>query len=244
MEHYEPMTTFGEREAHRYDAISERGDEVETVDFLEAHARGRAVLELAIGTGRIALPLAARGIAVSGIDLSEPMVAELRGKEGGDQIVVTIGDIADVPVDGTFGLVYLVFNTLFNLLTQEEQARCFHNVASCLDDDGLFVVEAFTPGHLYRLPNDNYVDAEAIGVDEVRLDVARHDPVNQMLEESHVSLSVDGIRLTPIVCRYSWPAEIDLMAEMAGLHRRERWGGWCNEPFTSRSERHVTVYGR
>ena len=141
-------------------------------------------------------------------------------------------------------MIFVVFNTLFNLLTQDDQVRCFQNVAAHLTDDGLFVVEAFVPTSLSRLRQDQYVDAEAIGVDEVRLDVARHDPVTQRLEESHVHLSREGVRLYPIVTRYAWPSELDLMARIAGLRLKDRWAGWNREPFTSTSSTHVSVYRR
>jgi SAM-dependent methyltransferase len=241
MEGYDPMTSFGADSAEVYDDTS-RGDEEAAVAFLDRLARGGPVLELAVGTGRIALPLAARGLRVDGIDLSEAMVARLRAKPGGDAIAVTIGDFADVPVEGTYPLVYLVYNTLFNLLTQDDQVRCFTNVAAHLADGGAFVVEAFTPSWLYRLRDDQYVDAEAIGVARVTLDVGRHDPVAQRLDESHVVLAPDGVRLFPIVCRYAWPSELDLMARIAGLRLAERWGGWSGEPFTGSSALHVSVY--
>ena len=244
MQDYEPILSFGEEVAETYDAVSQRGDEVAAVSFLEQIAVGGPALELAIGTGRIALPLAARGVRVDGIDLSPAMVARLRAKPGGDQIAVTIGNFADVPVPGTYRLIYVVYNTLFNLLTQDDQVRCFENVAAHLNDDGSFVVEALVPAFLTRLRNDQYVDAEAIGVDEVRLDVARHDAATQRLEESHVVLSRDGVRLYPIVTRYAWPSELDLMARIAGLRLKERWAGWNREQFTSTSSAHVSVYGR
>ena len=157
-------------------------------------------LELAIGTGRIALPPAARGVRVDGIDISPAMIAKLRDKAGGDQISVTIGDFAEVPAPGSYRLVYVVFNTLFNLLSQEEQVRCFENVAAHLTDDGSFVVEAFVPTYLTRL----------------------RDPVTQRLSESHVRLTGEGVRLYPIVTRYAWPAELDLMARIAGLRLKDR----------------------
>jgi hypothetical protein len=172
------------------------------------------------------------------------MVAKLRVKPGGEQISVTMGDFADVPVTGTYPLIYLVFNTLFNLLTQDDQVRCFGNVASHLTEDGCFVVEAFVPTYLYRLRDDQYVDAEAIGVTEATLDVGRHDPVAQRLDETHIVLGREGVRLYPIVCRYAWPSELDLMARLAGLRLRDRWGGWNREPFTAVSKLHVSVYGR
>jgi hypothetical protein len=171
------------------------------------------------------------------------MVAKLRTKPGGEELSVTIGDFSDVPVDGEYRLIYVVYNTLFNLLTQDDQVRCFENVAAHLTDEGLFVVEAHVPNDFYRLRNNQYVDAESVGVDKVRLDVARHDPVTQRLEENHVSLSREGIRLNPIVMRYSWPSELDLMARIAGLRLKERWDGWQRQPFTSTGNC-VSVYGR
>jgi SAM-dependent methyltransferase len=190
------------------------------------------------------LPLAARGIRVDGIDISPAMVDQLRAKPGGDKISVVIGDFADVPVSGTYRLIFVVWNTLFNLLTQEDQVRCFMNVANHLTEDGSFVIEALVPAFLYRLRNDQYVDAEAIEVNEVRLDVLRHDAAKQMIEESHVSLSPAGIRLNPVVQRYAWPSELDLMAKIAGLRLKDRWGGWSQEPFNPSSNMHVSVYGR
>lgn len=253
MKNYEPVMSFGEEVAKMYDDV-QRGDEMEAVAFLEKLASGGPALELAIGTGRIALPLAARGIRVDGIDISPAMVAQLRAKPGGEEMSVTIGDFADVPVPGAYRLIYVVANTLFNLLTQDDQVRCFENVAAHLTDEGSFVIEAFRPDFLYRLRDHQYVDAEAIEVDEVRLDVARHDPVTQLLEESHVTLSRDGVRLNPIVTRYAWPSELDLMARIAGLRLKQRWGGWDREPFSASSagiigrgrigSNVVSVYGR
>ena len=243
MKGFDPATSFGENVAATYDDVL-RGDEDDTVAFLEGLAGEGAALELAIGTGRIGLPLAARAVQVDGIEISQPMVDRLRAKPGGNEISVTIGDFADVAVSGSFRLIFVVFNTFFNLLHQNDQVRCFENVAAHLDDDGAFVIETFVPSFLYRLRDDQYVDAETIEVDEVRLDVGRHDPVAQLLDESHVSLTNAGVRVTPIVARYAWPSELDLMARIAGLQLQERWAGWNNEPFTSASERHVSVYGK
>jgi SAM-dependent methyltransferase len=242
MKDYEPIMSFGEDVAEAYDDAP-RGDEAEAVAFLEKLAGGGPALELAVGTGRIALPLATRGIRMDGVDISPDMVAQLRTKPGGDRISVTIGDFADVPVPGTYRLIYVVFNTLFNLLTQEDQVRCFENVAAHLTDDGSFVIEAGSPAPLYRLRDDQYVDAESIEVDAVRLDVLRHDPAKQMLDESHVSISGTGVRLNPVVQRYAWPAELDLMARIAGLRLKERWDGWNRELFTGKGNV-VSVYGR
>jgi SAM-dependent methyltransferase len=247
MKDYQPILSFGEEDAELYDTapdVEQRRDTTAAVAILERLARGGPALELAIGTGRIALPLAARGMRVDGIDFSPAMVARLRAKPGGDQIAVTMGNFADVAVSGSYRLIYVVFNTLFNLLTQDEQVRCFENVAAHLVEGGSFVVEAFVPTYLTRLRDNQYVDAEAVEVNRVWLDVGRHDPVTQRLEESHVVLSREGVRVYPIVTRYAWPSELDLMARIAGLRLKERWGGWDEVPFTSTSSSHVSVYAR
>ena len=189
--------SFEEDIADVYDDLATRGDETATIALLEELARGGPALELAIGTGRIALPLSDRGIRVDGIDFSPAMVAKLRAKPGANKIAITMGNFADVAVPNTYRLIYVVFNTLFNLLSQEEQVRCFENVAAHLTDDGLFVVEGEVPADWYRLRNNQYVDLEAVEVGNVRLDVARYDPVKQLLEETHVVLSSTGIHLNP-----------------------------------------------
>ena len=243
MDDYDPVMSFGEADAQEYLEL-ERGDEAAAVAFLEGLAGGGPALELAIGTGRIALPLAARGIRVDGIDFSQAMVARLRERPGGDALSVSIGNYADVAVEDDYGLVYIVFNTIYNLLTQDEQVRCFQNVAAHLADDGCFVLEAATPNALMRLRDHQYVDAEEVRVGHVQLDVARYDSVTQRLDETHVSITSEGVRLAPIVTRYIWPSEMDLMARIAGLRLRERWGGWGREPFTADSRLHVSVYVR
>jgi SAM-dependent methyltransferase len=243
MRGFDPFQAFGEAVAETYDAAP-RGDETDAVAFLAEAARGGPALELAIGTGRIGLPLAEQGIRVDGVEISPAMVAKLRAKPGGDRLAVTLGDFAEVPVLGSYRLIFVVFNTFFNLLTQDDQVRCFENVAGHLVADGVFVIEAFVPTFLTRLRDNQYVDAEWIEVGEVRLDVGRHDPVTQTLDESHVTLTPGGVRLSPIVCRYAWPSELDLMARLAGLRLHARWGGWRNEPFTAASPLHVSVYGR
>jgi len=243
VKNYEPAMSFGKDIAEMYRDI-QRGDEIEAVAFLEKLAGRGPALELAVGTGRIALPLAARGIRVDGIEISPAMVAQLRTKPGGAEIAVTIGDFADVAVAGTYTLIFVVWNTLFNLLTQDDQVRCFENVAAHLHDDGAFVVEAGLPDFVYRLRNHQYVEAESIEVGEVRLDVLRHDPAKQMIDESHVTLSREGIRLNPVVQRYAWPGELDLMARIAGLRLKERWDGWSRRPYTGTGSTVVSVYGR
>ena len=241
MKDYDPAKSFLGEAAEQYDRHA-RGDEEDAVAFLAELAGAGPALELAIGTGRIGLPLAARGVAVEGIDLSPDMVAQLRRKAGGEDIPVTIGDFSEVPVSGSYRLVYIVFNTFFNLLHQEEQVRCFENVAAHLADDGAFLIEARVPAHIHALPENQYVHAEEVGVDEVWLDVAKYDPVTQRLEETHVRLGAGGVGLFPIVTRYCYPSELDLMARIAGMRLRERWGDWTREPFTSHSTKHVSVW--
>ena len=243
MKNYEPVMSFDADVAHEFEDLR-RGDENAAVAFLEHLAGDRPALELAIGTGRIALPLAARGVRVDGIDISPAMVAQLRSMAGGDKIAVTMGDFADVPVAGAYGLIYVVFNSLFNVLTQDDQVRCFENVAAHLTDDGSFVIEAGSPAMLYRLRDHQYVEAESIDVGEVRLDMLRHYPATQMLDESHVTLSPEGIRLNPVVQRYALPAELDLMARIAGLRLKERWDDWTRRPYTATGSTVVSVYGR
>ncbi len=244
MKNYQPVMSFDTATADAYDDGDGRGDEVATVALLEQLARGGPALELAIGTGRIALPLSDRGLRVDGIDFSAAMVDRLRTKPGADKIAITLGNFADVAVPHAYRLIYVVFNTLFNLLTQAEQVRCFENVAAHLTDDGVFVVEGEVPADWYRVRNNQYVDLEAVEVGQVRLDVARYDPVNQLLEETRVVLSSTGVQLNPIVTRYAWPSELDLMARIAGLHLKDRWGGWSREPFTGTSRNCISVYGR
>src|SRR5207248_8030223 len=183
-----------------HDTVRQHRDTPETVAFLEPLARGGPVLELAIGAGRVALPLAARGITVDGIDISEAMVARLRAKQGGDQLDVTIGDFAAVAVSGLYRLVFVVANSLCNLGTQDDQVRCFENVAAHLTDDGSFVVDGFIPDAAW-LRDGQYIEAEVVGVDDVMLDVGRVDVVAQRLEETHLVLSPGCVHLYPVVTR-------------------------------------------
>ena len=237
-------STFGDRWAEVYDRWGWPEAPVDdTVGFLAERAGGGRVLELAIGTGRVALPLRERGLEVHGIDASEAMLARLRANPGGDAVPVELGDMADVAVEGTFSLVYLVFNTFFGLLTQEEQVRCFANVAARLEEGGAFVLEAFVPD-VTRFDRDQRVDAYELELDRARFDLSRHDPVAQQVWTQHVVLDDDGFRLLPIALRYAYPSELDLMGRLAGLELRERHGGWHGEPFTARSGQHVSVYGK
>jgi len=235
-------STYGDRIAGVYDGFHPGlADADRTVEFLAGLAGAGPALELAIGTGRIALPLSARGVQVHGIDASEAMVSQLRAKPGGDAIPVTVGDFADVGVDGAYPLVFVVFNTLFALLSGKEQARCFRNVAGHLTPGGCFVIEAFVPD-LSRFDRGQRVHATAVATDEVRLDVSLHDAENQRVDSTHVVITKAGIELYPVRIRYAWPAELDLMAQLAGLRLRERWAGWGREPFGEDSTGHVSVY--
>jgi SAM-dependent methyltransferase len=234
---------YGDRWAAIYDDHHGHMDSGSAVEFLAGLAGAGRVLELAIGTGRVALPLAARGITVEGVDASAAMVERLRAKPGGDSIPVAIGDMAQVPVDGTFRLVYLVFNTLFGLLTQARQAECFASVARVLDPGGMFVIECFVPD-LTRFNRDQRVQTTAVTEDSAIMELSRHDVAEQRVNTQIVTLSGQGIQLRPVAIRYSWPSELDLMAERAGLRLRERYGDWDRRPFTSASTGHVSVYQR
>jgi Methyltransferase domain len=189
----------------------------------------------------VALPLAARGVKVEGIDASEAMVAKLREKPGGLDIPVVFGDFADVAVDGTYQLVYVPFTSFFALPSQAEQIRCLHNVAAHLDQGGAFVLDAFVPD-VTRFHNQQAVTAQRVGPDAVLLDVSRHDPVAQRVDSSHVLLTDSGVRLYPVCVRYAWPSELDVMALVAGLRLIDRFGDYDGRPFDATSTRHVSVY--
>ena len=235
--------SYGDKIADVYDEWYGDLDTPGAVDLLAELAGPGPVLELGIGTGRLALPLAERGIEVHGIDASEAMVAKLRGKPGGDRISITMGDMADVEVEGRFSLIAVAFSTLFSLGSQDEQARCFRNVALHLTDEGLFVVEAFVPD-LSRFDRHQRVSVSWVKNDEVMLEVSKHDPTEQRVDSRHVVVSEDGTKMYPVRVRYAYPSELDLMARLAGLQLRERWGGWGREPFSDSSVWHVSVYER
>jgi SAM-dependent methyltransferase len=241
MRGFDPATSFGYQTSLDYDADSRRGDEDETVAFLASLAGGGDALELAVGTGRIALPLRAAGVGVDGIELSEHMVDRLREKPDGDQVQVTMGDMSQVGTGRTYGLVYLVFNTIGNLLTQDDQVRCFQNAARHLTGDGVFVLECRVPTAPAR-PSHQFIDVERLEMDQVGLGVCRYDPLTQILDVNHVRFGVDGVGFGPIRLRLAYPPEFDLMARIAGLRLRDRWGGWRGEPYTAASWRHISVY--
>jgi SAM-dependent methyltransferase len=234
---------FGESVAARYDESSADMFEPDVVapavDFLAALADGGPVLELGIGTGRLALPLAARGVPVQGIDLSTAMVERLRAKPGGDAIPVAIGDFATTTVAAEFTVAYLVFNTIMNLTSQDAQVACFRNVAAHLAPGGAFVVEVGVP-ELRKLPPGQDVVPFQAGPDGWAYD--RYDTATQAMSSNYIQVADGQARYRSIPFRYVWPAELDLMAQLAGLVPAERWSGWAREPFTSESTQHVSMW--
>jgi SAM-dependent methyltransferase len=234
---------FGPEVAARYDEDSAAMYAPETlepaVDRLAALAGDRPALELAIGTGRVALPLAARGVAVSGIELSEAMVAQLRSKPGGDAIPVTIGDMATTRVDGPFGLVYLVFNTIVNLTSQDAQVACVENAAAHLEPGGHFVVEVGIPQLRKLTPGERVL---GFAIEDGYWGLDEFDVVEQRQVSHHLIRTAEGIRHKPVPFRYVWPSELDLMARIAGLRLVERHADWHGAPLTAESRSHVSVW--
>lgn len=232
--------TYGERVAGVYDEWYADVNPQLLITLAEL-AHGGPALELGIGTGRIALPLAAKGVEVHGIDAAESMISRLRAKPGGDRITVTQGNFAEVPVEGKFSLVYIVFNTFFALTSQEEQVQCFRNAAARLAPGGCFLIEAFVPDlNRFHYGQSNF--ARKITTDEVQLDISQHHAATQRVISQQVVITEGGIRLYPVQMRYCWPSELDLMAQLAGLRLRERWANWKREPFTSDSGFHISIY--
>ncbi len=238
----EAQDYFGERVAAGYDDSShtfEPGDVEATAGLLAELAGSGRALELGIGTGRIALPLAARGVPVHGIDLSSAMVARLRAKPGADAVGVTIGDFATTRVEGTFSLAYLVFNTITNLTTQDAQVACFQNVSAHLEPGGCFVIEVGVPPLRRLPPGQNVLPWRAGPVEWV---CYSYDFAAQRSHGHYISLEDGRGEYRTIPFRYVWPAELDLMARIAGLRLRDRWAGWTREPFTGESQGHVSVW--
>jgi SAM-dependent methyltransferase len=234
--------TYGQRVAGRYDewfsAVTPG-----LVDRLSELAEGGKVLELGIGTGRIALPLRERGVALQGIDASPAMISVLRSKPGGEQIPVQIGTFAEFTSKERFSLVFIVFNTIFALTSQQEQISCFQSVARVLEPDGRFLIEAFVPD-LDRFDRGQSLRTVGVSMDAVRLECAVHDRASQVVDVQILELTGQDIAFHPLRIRYAWPTELDLMAQLAGLKLNERWGGWDRQPFTSQSSLHVSIYGR
>jgi len=241
VESFQP-STWGEHAAEIYDDLAVTKSLVldEAVEVLFQLARGGRVLELAVGNGRLALPLAERGLEVHGIDASPAMLEQLRARPGGERVHVHLGDFADVALDGTFPLVFCAAYTFFSLTTPEDQLRCFRNVARHLTDDGLFVIEAWVP----TARRGDSFSIHAIEPDRLEISFWRHDPLTQVLDSMYLVVTEGGIRLIPSRDRETPPGELDLMAQLAGLSLRERWEGWDRERFSGESGDHVSLYAR
>ncbi len=235
-------STYGDRIADVYDEITApTTSAAQAVQFLASVAGKRRVLELGVGTGRVAIPLAARGFKVFGIEASPKMAKKMRAKPGGEAIAVEIGDFADVKIGGKFSLIYVIFNTLFMLNSQDEQLRCFSRVARHLTDDGVFVIEAFVPDQAL-FDRGQRVSVSSIENDRVKLDTAMHDRATQTTRAAHVLIGKNGIDIYPLKIRYAFPAELDLMARLAGMRLRARYSGWNRELFDAASGLHVSLY--
>ena len=237
--------TYGDRIADIYDVRyleSLAGDTADAVSFLKALAGDGPALELGIGTGRVAIPLAEAGVDVHGIDASEAMAAKLRSKPHGDGIHVTIDSFADFSLQTRFPLVYVVFNTFFALLTQDEQVSSFLSVARHLTPGGAFVMQAFVPDVTRFDSQQQRVVVESVGIDEITLEMSSHDAVAQRTDSQYVLLRQGDVRLFPVRIRYAYVSELDLMARLAGLRLRERWANWRREPFPSADQSHISVW--
>lgn len=234
--------TYGEMIADVYDDWY--GDvDPQMLEMLTRLAGGGKALELGIGTGRVAIPLAESGIKMYGIDASHAMVEKLKLKQGSDEINLHIGSFVEISFTENFDLVYVVFITIFALLTQEEQVHCFQNVAKHLESKGLFTVEAFIPD-LSRFQGGQTVRAIQLESQQTRLDASIIDPIHQVITSQHIVLDNEKTRINPVKLRYIWPSEMDLMARLAGLQLLHRWENWNQAPFTSSSRKHISVYGR
>jgi SAM-dependent methyltransferase len=232
---------FGRQWAGGYDGPGNNPDPAPAVEFLAGLAAGGPALELAIGSGRVALPLAERGVAVEGIEASPEMVALMRTEPGGEAIPVLIGDMADVRTTGPYPLVYLVFNTLFNLTTPGRQEDCFRNAARVLAPGGAFVIEAFVPDPA-DFDRDEQIQVRSVTEDAVTLRVHQYDRAAQTFVRQTIILTDGGVRLKPFGMRYQWPEQIDAMAEAAGLRLEARYATWLRAPFGPDSHDHVSVY--
>ncbi|PZG06554.1 class I SAM-dependent DNA methyltransferase [Nonomuraea aridisoli] len=235
------VAAYGRSIADIYDATVRDLPTQAAVELLCELADGGPVLEFGIGTGRLALPLVSRGLNVAGIDGSPDMVEILRRKSGGDGIPVTIGDFATTRVDGRFALVVLTTNTIFALPSQDAQVSCFRNAAAHLEPGGRFVIEAWVPD-LTGFRDGSSLRLLSVSEDVVLAEAARLSPAEQLMYTTKVRMTGEGLRLLPANHRYAWPAELDLMARLAGMEREHRWSDWAGTPFTDDSRAHVSVY--
>ena len=240
MRNYGPET-FGELNADEYDLLHNPGTTEAAIELLSEFALPGRTLEFAIGTGRVALPLAERGCRIEGIEASPLMVEKLRQKPGGHGIPVTIGDMSEVKADGMFDFIFLIFNTLYNLTSQAAQVNCFRNAASMLAPGGAFLIEAFVPD-LSQFHDHRSVKPRHVGFSSLALEAAVHDPTTQRIDYQVLRVTSEGTKLTPLPMRYAWPQETDLMAQLAGMDLETRWGGWDKSDFTANSRMHISVY--
>lgn len=239
-------STYGERWAPFYDDLTEDPEE-HTIDLLESYTGpSRRALELAVGTGRFAIPLSGRGVSVTGVDISEEMVSRLRAKPGGEKVEVVMGDMAHFDLGAVFPLVYLPFNTLFALLDQERQLACFQSVARHLESGGRFVLDCFVPDlKRYDQANTRIGVSSISSIDTHAFELSIHHPLEQKVTSHHVRRMADGSTVVlPVTVRYAWPSEMDLMGRLAGLELEARWGWYDRRPFTESSGQHVSVYRR
>jgi SAM-dependent methyltransferase len=235
---------YGRRWAPLYDEIVPAA-ETSTIDLLESlSGPSRRALELAIGTGRVAVPLAGRGVSITGVDISEEMVSRLHAKPEASGVRVVMADMADFQIGETFPLAYLAFNTLFALLTQTRQVACFRTVAAHLEPGGRFVLDCFVPDVTRYDAHHTRMAVSSITSDDAHAyEMSIHDPVSQMVTSHHVRRLADGTTVVlPVTVRYAWPSEMDLMAELAGLRLEVRYGWYDRRPFNETSNQHVSVY--
>jgi SAM-dependent methyltransferase len=242
MAEYGPET-YGERVADVYDEWYKLGDTTAECALLTELAAGGRALELGVGTGRIAIPLAANGVEVVGIDSSPAMLERLRAKPGGEKVTGVVGDMAEVTVEGEFSLAFVVFNTFFMLTSQEEQVRCFRNVAAALEPGGCFVLHAFVPD-TSRVERGQDLSVKEAGLDRIRLDATTYDRLAQRLDTTQVRLTESGARFVHARLRFAFPPELDLMAQLAGMHLEARYASFDRRPFTDESSFAVSVYRR
>ncbi|MEM8634054.1 MAG: class I SAM-dependent methyltransferase [Pseudomonadota bacterium] len=234
-------SSFGELYADEYDALHDPGTTKDSVDLISSLAGDGTLFELAIGTGRMAIPLAKKGHVIQGLEASSEMVAKLREKPGGDAIHVQIADMSEFETRERYDFAFLVFNTLFNLTSQSAQIGCFASVADCLNPRGYFLVETFVPD-IGRFRSGEDVSVSKLDTESVWLEAVVHNGVDQTLDFQRIRYSREGVKIAPLKMRYAWPAEIDLMAQLAGLRLKHRWGGWNRESFTDKSRMHVSLY--
>ena len=240
MKDYGP-DSFGTIYAADYDERQDPGNTDASVALIAELASSGRVLEIAVGTGRVALPLAQQGLEVHGIDASQDMLDKLDAKLEKEPLTTSVCNMANVEAPGTFDFAYLIYNTITNLTTQDEQVSCFKSVSAKLNPGGAFLIENFVQD-LTMFRDHQYTRTLEVDVDRAILDLGRHDPVNQLVEAQRIVFTDGGTQLRPLPYRYVWPQELDLMAKLAGMHLESRWGDWDQSPFTRDSRKHISLY--